>query len=106
MHQKPARLVHNGELRETRIVILRHACRLHDIGNGRTHARTHVILLIEDLDVRLAPPTTGDSPSTTSRRNDKTVNLWVHGVAGLSRDHVAVEVGFEPVVRRGGFPSS
>ncbi len=71
MHQKPARLVHNGELRETRIVILRHACRLHDIGNGRTHARTHVILLIEDLDVRLAPPRPATHPRLPAAETTK-----------------------------------
>lgn len=39
---------------------LRVAGRLHHIGIGRTHARTPVILLIHDLDVRVINPTTGE----------------------------------------------
>ena len=34
-------------------VTLRHNSRLHHIGIGRTHAGTHVILLIQDLDIRV-----------------------------------------------------
>ena len=37
---------------------LRYNSRLHHIGVGRTHAGTCVILLVEDLDIRIvhAPP--------------------------------------------------
>jgi hypothetical protein len=35
------------------VVTLRHAGRLHHIGVGRTHARTHVLLLVQDLNVRV-----------------------------------------------------
>jgi transposase InsO family protein len=38
---------------------LRHDGRLHHIGIGRAHAGTHVLLLIEDLDIRIINATTG-----------------------------------------------
>jgi transposase InsO family protein len=41
-------------------VTLRHNGRLHHIGLGRTHARTPVILLVADLDVRVIHATTGE----------------------------------------------
>ena len=34
--------------------------RLHHIGIGRTHARTHVILLVQDLEVRIVNAVTGE----------------------------------------------
>ncbi len=40
-------------------VTLRHAGRLHHIGIGRRHARTRIILLIEDLHIRVAHAVTG-----------------------------------------------
>ena len=42
------------------VVTLRVAGRLHHIGVGRTHARTHVLLLIDDLHVRVIAATTGE----------------------------------------------
>lgn len=42
------------------VVTLRIAGRLHHIGCGRTHARTHVILLVHDLHVRIVNATTGE----------------------------------------------
>lgn len=45
---------------DTGTVTLRHAGTLHHIGIGRTHARTHIIMLIEDLDIRIINPTTGE----------------------------------------------
>jgi Integrase core domain len=39
---------------------LRLAGRLHHIGIGRTHARTHVLMLIQDLDVRIINAATGE----------------------------------------------
>ncbi|GAA2071952.1 hypothetical protein GCM10009821_07440 [Aeromicrobium halocynthiae] len=42
------------------VVTLRIAGRLHHIGIGRTHARTHVILLVADLQVRIVNATTGE----------------------------------------------
>ena len=34
--------------------------RLHHIGIGRTHARTHVLLLVHDLDIRVVNAVTGE----------------------------------------------
>ncbi len=34
--------------------------RPHHIGDGRTHARTHVILLVDDLHVRVVDAVTGE----------------------------------------------
>ncbi|MER6952311.1 IS481 family transposase [Nonomuraea sp. NPDC000554] len=42
------------------VVTLRLAGRLHHIGVGRTHARTHVILLVADLHVRVVDAVTGE----------------------------------------------
>ena len=39
---------------------LRVAGRLHHIGVGRTHARTHVYLLVHDLEVRIVNAATGE----------------------------------------------
>jgi len=41
-------------------VTLRHNGRLHHIGIGRTHARTRVLLLIQDLDIRVVDAATGE----------------------------------------------
>jgi transposase InsO family protein len=43
----------------TGVVTVRHTGRLHHIGIGRTHARTHVLLLIHDLDIRVINAATG-----------------------------------------------
>ena len=39
---------------------LRHAGRLHHIGVGRTHARTRVLILIQDLNIRIIHAATGE----------------------------------------------
>jgi transposase InsO family protein len=41
-------------------ITLRHNGRLYSIGIGRTHARTHVIVLIQDLDIRIIDAATGE----------------------------------------------
>lgn len=41
-------------------VTLRHNGRLHHIGIGRTHARTRILLLINDLDIRVINAATGE----------------------------------------------
>jgi hypothetical protein len=41
-------------------VTLRHAGKLHHIGVGRTHARTPIILLVNDLQIRIVDATTGE----------------------------------------------
>ena len=41
-------------------VTLRHGGRLYSIGIGRTHARTRVLLLVEDLEIRIIDAATGE----------------------------------------------
>jgi len=45
---------------ETGTVTLRHAGQLYHIGVGRTHARTHILLLAQDTHVRIINATTGE----------------------------------------------
>jgi hypothetical protein len=45
---------------KTGTVTLRIAGRLRHIGVGRNHARTHVILLVQDLHVRIVDAATGE----------------------------------------------
>jgi transposase InsO family protein len=42
------------------VVTLRHGGRLHHIGIGRTHARTHALLLVQDLHIRVINAATGE----------------------------------------------
>jgi hypothetical protein len=68
-----ARLSHPGDRRAdthdrlrhdnfdtTGCVTLRVAGRLHHIGVGRTHAGTHILLLVQDLDIRIIDAATGE----------------------------------------------
>ena len=41
-------------------VTLRHGGKLYHIGTGRTHARTHVLLLVQDLHIRVINAATGE----------------------------------------------
>ena len=41
-------------------ITLRYAGRLHHIGIGRTHARTRVIVLVHDLQIRVVAAATGE----------------------------------------------
>jgi hypothetical protein len=52
--------VRTDKVDDTGMVTLRVNGRLHHIGIGRTHARTHVLLLIHDLDIRVVDATTGE----------------------------------------------
>ena len=52
--------VRHDRVDTTGVVTLRHAGRLHHIGLGRTHARTHVLLLVHDLNIRVINATTGE----------------------------------------------
>jgi transposase InsO family protein len=52
--------VRHDRLDDTGVVTLRVHGRLHHIGIGRTHARTHVIMLINDLHVRVINAITGE----------------------------------------------
>jgi len=44
----------------TGTVTLRHAGRLYHLGVGRTHAGTHILMLVQDLDVRIIDAATGE----------------------------------------------
>jgi hypothetical protein len=83
-------------------VTLRVNGRLHHIGIGRTHARTPVLLLVQDLQVRIVNAATGellrqlivDPPATTSpsthhppKQHHPQPTLRVQGDANLLRDH-------------------
>lgn len=52
--------IRHDRIDKTGSVTLRHNSRLHHIGIGRTHARTYVILLIQDLQVRVVNAATGE----------------------------------------------
>ncbi|WP_182882060.1 IS481 family transposase [Microbispora sp. H10949] len=52
--------VRHDHVDHSSIVTLRIGGRLHHIGIGRTHTRTHVILLVDDLHVRVVAATTGE----------------------------------------------
>jgi transposase InsO family protein len=52
--------VRHDRVDTTGVVTLRVAGRLHHIGIGRTHARTHVILLVHDLHIRVVNAATGE----------------------------------------------
>ncbi|MEV5561260.1 IS481 family transposase [Nonomuraea wenchangensis] len=52
--------VRHDRIDSSGVVTLRVNGRLHHIGIGRTHARTHVILLIDDLHIRVANAATGE----------------------------------------------
>jgi transposase InsO family protein len=45
---------------DTGKVTLRYQGRLYKIGVGRTHARTHILLLVQDLNIRVINQTTGE----------------------------------------------
>src|SRR5262249_61966967 len=44
----------------TGTVTLRHGGKLYHIGIGRTHAGTHILLLVQDLDIRIVHAATGE----------------------------------------------
>jgi transposase InsO family protein len=52
--------VRHDRIDDTGVVTLRTGGRLHHIGIGRTHTRTHVIMLINDLHVRVIAAATGE----------------------------------------------
>jgi transposase InsO family protein len=52
--------VRHDRIDDSGVITLRHNGRLHHIGIGRTHARTHVVLLVEDLDIRIVNAATGE----------------------------------------------
>jgi Integrase core domain len=52
--------VRRDRIDDSGVVTLRVAGRLHHIGIGRTHARTHVLILVQDLDIRVVNAATGE----------------------------------------------
>jgi transposase InsO family protein len=52
--------VRTDRVDDTGSITLRLAGRLHHIGVGRTHARTHVLMLVQDLNVRIINAATGE----------------------------------------------
>ena len=52
--------VRHDRIDDSGVVTLRVAGRLHHLGVGRTHARTHVLLLVDDLQVRIVNAATGE----------------------------------------------
>jgi hypothetical protein len=52
--------VRTDKIDKTGCVTLRLAGRLHHIGIGRTHTGTHVLLLVQDLHIRVIHATTGE----------------------------------------------
>ena len=52
--------VRHDRIDTTGKITLRHNSRLHHIGIGREHARTHVIVLVADLDIRIVNAATGE----------------------------------------------
>ena len=52
--------VRHDRIDNSGVVTLRVAGRLHHIGIGRTHARTHVLLLVQDLHIRVVNAITGE----------------------------------------------
>jgi hypothetical protein len=56
-----ARRVRSDRIDTTGVVTLRVNSKLHHIGIGRTHAGTHVKLLIQDHDITIINATTGET---------------------------------------------
>jgi transposase InsO family protein len=52
--------VRHDRIDDSGVVTLRVAGRLHHLGVGRTHARTHVLMLVDDLHVRIVNAATGE----------------------------------------------
>jgi transposase InsO family protein len=52
--------IRRDRIDDSGVVTLRHHGRLHHIGIGRTHARTHVIMLVHDLHIKVVAATTGE----------------------------------------------
>jgi len=52
--------VRRDRIDDSGVVTLRHHGKLHHIGIGRTHARTHVLLLVQDLHIRIINEATGE----------------------------------------------
>ena len=56
---------------KTGSVTLRHDSRLHHIGIGRAHAGTRILMLIQDLDIRVVDALTGELLRTLTLNPDR-----------------------------------
>ena len=63
--------VRHDRIDDSGVVTLRVNGRLHHIGIGRTHKRTHVIMLIQDLNIRIIHATTGEILRTLTLDPDR-----------------------------------
>jgi len=52
--------IRHDRIDDTGVITIRHNSRLHHIGIGRAHARTRVLALIADLDIRIINRETGE----------------------------------------------
>jgi hypothetical protein len=52
--------VRTDRVDHTGVVTLRVNGRLHHVGIGRTHARTHVLILVQDMHIRVVDAATGE----------------------------------------------
>ena len=52
--------IRHDRIDDSGVITIRYNSRLHHIGIGRAHARTHVLALIADLDIRVITRDTGE----------------------------------------------
>ena len=111
-HDSPADVrVRRDRVDTSGVVTLRFHGRLHHIGIGRAHARTHVLLLVQARDIRVVNATTGDlirelvlDPAATTNPSDTKPHtarnpgpMRVRGYAdALETPHASGATGFEP----------
>ncbi len=105
--------VRHDRISKAGTVTLRIAGRLRHIGVGRTYAGTYVILLVQDLDVRVVQAATGEllreltidprrdyqptgrPPGPTKRTSPNLRNVGP-GHSDVLRHHIVAGAGFEP----------
>ncbi len=100
--------VRTDKVDKTGAVTIRHACRLHHIGIGRTHAGTSIRLLLQDLQITVVNATTGETlrkltldptkdyqPINPPQQKPNPQKLRF-GYADVLRHHTAALGGFEP----------
>jgi hypothetical protein len=85
-------------------VSLRLAGKLLHLGIGRAHARTPVLILVQDLDIHIVNAKTGElianspstPPRTTNHKSKKTAEPRDSTVSYVLRHHMVREGGLEP----------
>ena len=104
--------VRTDRIDATGLVTLRHQGRLYHIGVGRPHAGTRVLLLVQDLHIRVINADTGElireltldpdqelpahrPPGRLAKENTAALT-WVRGVLDVLRHHTWRPAGFEP----------